>query len=189
MKFTAIIVGSLASSAFARHTFFQAPRNSSKPAVEKPDVGKQILDKAMTAASIPYAWGGGSCDGPSQDQPPYQYGDIGYDCSGLVCWAVCQITGRDLFTEGLRVTSDMYCASEKTLKYKKYPYEDRKAGDAIFFGGECDCADSSSIYHVGLMMDSGDRMWNAPNDRVNKVQENSIASFGDTPCPYVVRFT
>lgn len=37
--------------------------------------------------------------------------------------------------------------------------------------------------------DSGDRMWNAPNDRVNQVQENSIAGFGEEPCPYVIRFT
>ncbi|KAL2858772.1 hypothetical protein BJX68DRAFT_141809 [Aspergillus pseudodeflectus] len=151
-------------------------------------VGQAILEKALTAEGTPYAWGGGSCDGPSGDQPPYDYGDVGYDCSGLVCWAVCQITGRDLFTEGLRVTSSMYCASEETLGYKKYPYEERQAGDAVFFGGECECNTSGSIHHVGLMMDSGDRMWNAPNDRVNKVQENSISGFGETPCPYVIRF-
>ncbi|KAL4735244.1 hypothetical protein BDV11DRAFT_174042 [Aspergillus similis] len=81
-------------------------------------VGQTILEKALTAEGTPYAWGGGSCDGPSDDQPPYDYGDVGYDCSGLVCWAVCQVTGRYLFTEGLRVTSSMYCASEETLGYK-----------------------------------------------------------------------
>lgn len=88
------------------------------PSASKADVGAQILEKALTAEGLPYAWGGGTCDGPSADQPPYQYGDIGYDCSGLVCWAVCQVTGRDLFTEGLRVTSSMYCADEETLGYK-----------------------------------------------------------------------
>lgn len=81
-------------------------------------VGQAILDKALTAAGTPYAWGGGTCQGPSEDNPPYEYGDTGYDCSGLVCWAVCQVTGRDLFTEGLRVTSTMYCADEATLGYK-----------------------------------------------------------------------
>ncbi|GAB1194132.1 hypothetical protein APSETT444_003373 [Aspergillus pseudonomiae] len=128
--------------------------NALHPTTANSTTGQKILSKALTAAGTPYAWGGGSCEGPSHDQPPYQYGDIGYDCSGLVCWAVCQVTGRDLFSEGLRVTSDMYCAKEKELKYK----------------------------------DAGDRMWNAPNDRVNKVQENSIAKFGEKPCPYVVRF-
>ena len=41
---------------------------------------------------------------------------------------------------------------------------------------------------ANCVRDSGDRMWNAPNDDVNKVQENSIAKFGEKPCPYIVRF-
>lgn len=53
-------------------------------------------------------WGGGSCKGTI---------GCGYDCSGLVSWTVCQVTGRDLFTEGLRVTRSMYCATESKLKY------------------------------------------------------------------------
>lgn len=95
-----------------------ATTNALTPNTANSTTGQKILDKALTAAGTPYAWGGGSCKGPTHDQPPYQYGDIGYDCSGLVCWAVCQVTGRDLFSEGLRVTSDMYCAEEKELKYK-----------------------------------------------------------------------
>ncbi|KAM5430510.1 hypothetical protein McanMca71_006852 [Microsporum canis] len=151
-------------------------------------VGQKILEKAMTAAGVPYAWGGGSCDGPTGDMPPWDFGEIGYDCSGLVSWAVCQVTGRDLFKEGLRVTRVMYCASESKLRYKKHPYAERQPGDAVFFGGRCDCGKPDTIHHVGLMMDSGDRMWNAPNDKINKVQENSISRFGERPCPYVIRF-
>ncbi|KAL5336037.1 hypothetical protein BJX70DRAFT_373675 [Aspergillus crustosus] len=151
-------------------------------------VGQAVLEKALTAEGTPYAWGGGSCDGPSGDQPPYDQGELGYDCSGLVSWAVCQVTGRDFFSEGLRVTSSMYCASEATLKYKKYPLGERQPGDAIFFGGECDSNKSGSIHHVGLMIDAGDRMWNAPNDWVNQVQENSISGFRETACPCVIRF-
>lgn len=102
--------------------------------------------------------------------PPWKYGDIGFDCSGLVAWAVCQVTGRNLFSEGLRVTHSMYCASEAKLKYKyvsgvdrglmivtnmvkrKYPYAQRKLGDAVFFGGACSCSNPDTIHHVGLMM-------------------------------------
>lgn len=51
-------------------------------------------------------FGGGDCAGPTGG---------GFDCSGLVSWAVCQVTKRNLFAEGLRVTYDMYCASEKEL--------------------------------------------------------------------------
>lgn len=46
-----------------------------------------------------------------------------------------------------------------------------------------------SGYLLTRRRDSGDRMWNAPNDRINQVQENSIAGFGEEPCPYVIRFT
>lgn len=99
-------------------TIIKKRTNALTPNTANSTTGQKILDKALTAAGTPYAWGGGSCKGPTHDQPPYQYGDIGYDCSGLVCWAVCQVTGRDLFSEGLRVTSDMYCAEEKELKYK-----------------------------------------------------------------------
>ena len=82
------------------------------------DVGESILQKALAQKGTPYAWGGGTCDGPSGDQPPYDYGEVGFDCSGLVAFAVCQVTGRNLFAEGLRVTSTMYCAPESELKYK-----------------------------------------------------------------------
>ena len=52
-------------------------------------------------------WAGGNCKGKTGG---------GFDCSGLVSWAVCQVTGRDLFKEGLRVTRSMYCASEYVPK-------------------------------------------------------------------------
>lgn len=73
------------------------------------NIGKKILEKAKEAEGVSYSWGGGSCKGTTKG---------GYDCSGLVSWAVCQVTGRDLFAEGLRVTRSMYCASESKLKYK-----------------------------------------------------------------------
>ncbi|KAI9797313.1 MAG: hypothetical protein M1825_006024 [Sarcosagium campestre] len=151
-------------------------------------VGAKVLAKAKTAAGTPYAWGGGSCSGPSGDQPPYDYGEVGYDCSGLVCWALCKVTGRDLFKEGLRNTRTMYCAAESTLKYKKVPFAQRKPGDAVFFGGSCACT-GSSIHHVGLVSENIAKMWNAPNDDINRVLESTISGFGESPCPNVIRFT
>ncbi|KAL9044029.1 MAG: hypothetical protein Q9214_002807, partial [Letrouitia sp. 1 TL-2023] len=88
------------------------------PPTSPSNVGEKVLAKAKTQAGKPYAWGGGDCDSPTGDQPPWDNGEVGFDCSGLVCYAVCQVTGRDLFSEGLRNTHDMYCASESTLKYK-----------------------------------------------------------------------
>lgn len=83
----------------------------------------------------------------------------------------------------------MYCADSAALGYQKYPFAERKAGDAVFFGGACSC-DDDSIHHVGLVMtDGGDSMWNAPNDDINEVLELSISGFGEEPCPNVIRFT
>lgn len=90
----------------------------------------------------------------------------------------------------MRNTRYMYCASQAELGYKKYPLAQRRAGDAIFFGGACDCSASNSIHHVGLVMtDGGDMMWNAPNDDINRVVASSISGFGEAPCPSVIRFT
>ena len=84
-------------------------------------LGERILMYAETAAGLPYALGGRSCGGATADvsmeeQPPR--GHVGFDCSGLLSWAVCAITGRDLFAENLRNTADMYCEQESILKYK-----------------------------------------------------------------------
>ncbi|KAK4119464.1 hypothetical protein N657DRAFT_650116 [Parathielavia appendiculata] len=151
-------------------------------------VGERMLTKAMEAAGLPYTWNGGSCSGPTRGDD----GELGFDCSGLVSWALCQVTGRNLFatTQNLRNTHNMYCASQATLGYAKYPYSQRKKGDAVFFGNACDCAVWNSIHHVGLITtDGGDTLWNAPNDRINKVMAMKISDFNETPCPYVVRFT
>lgn len=95
---------------------------------KKQTVGEKVLKEAMTQKGKPYAWGGGNCKGPSHDIPPHDYGEVGYDCSGLVTYALCQVTGRDLIADGLRVTSAMYCAPENKLKYKYvFPYSSLSA--------------------------------------------------------------
>ncbi|KAF2009325.1 hypothetical protein BU24DRAFT_468295 [Aaosphaeria arxii CBS 175.79] len=143
------------------------------------NLGQLILAKAKTAEGTPYHWGGGNCNGPTGG---------GYDCSGLVSWAICQVTGRNLFSEGLRVTRSMYCASESKLKYKKLNFADRRAGDAVFFGGKCDCAnDPEGIHHVGLMMNSGYDMWNALKTGT-KVRKDNFQNWSEKPCPKVIRF-
>jgi hypothetical protein len=81
------------------------------------EIGQAILDKAREAAGIPYAWGGGSCDGPTGDIAPYDYGEIGFDCSGLVNWALCQVTEVDVFGTSMRVTQGMYCDMEGELGF------------------------------------------------------------------------
>ncbi|KAK3367833.1 hypothetical protein B0H63DRAFT_535930 [Podospora didyma] len=144
----------------------------------------KILNKAKEAKGIPYVWAGGSCSGATGSPRK------GFDCSGLVSWAVCQVTGRNLFSEGLRVTYEMYCASDARRKYKKIPYAQRRAGDAVYFGGNnCNCANPKDVHHVGLMLDSGTRMWNALQTGTN-VREDNFAGWSgrNKPCPYVIRY-
>ncbi|KAJ2902157.1 hypothetical protein MKZ38_000955 [Zalerion maritima] len=146
------------------------------------NLGEKILAKAKTQEGLPYVWGGGSCSGPTGG---------GFDCSGLVSYAVCQVTGRNLFSEGLRVTRSMYCASEKKLGYKKVAYSKRRKGDAVFFGGSCDCSDGASnsgVHHVGIMMNSGTKMWNALKTGTN-IRADDFGSWSEKPCPYVIRFS
>jgi hypothetical protein len=99
------------------------PKTGSTPPKPNPtlNLGQKILKKAQEQKGVPCKkdatfararltrvdhWAGGSCKGKTGG---------GFDCSGLVSWAVCQVTGRDLFKEGLRVTRSMYCASEYVL--------------------------------------------------------------------------
>ncbi|KAF2476666.1 uncharacterized protein BDR25DRAFT_156457, partial [Lindgomyces ingoldianus] len=143
------------------------------------NLGEKILAKAKTQEGVPYHWAGGNCKGPTGG---------GFDCSGLVSWAVCQVTGRDLFSEGLRVTRSMYCAKESKLKYKKIAWANRRAGDAVFFGGKCDCANNpEGIHHVGLMMNSGYDMWNALKTGTN-IRHDNFKGWSESACPYVIRF-
>ncbi|KAJ4313629.1 hypothetical protein N0V94_006852 [Neodidymelliopsis sp. IMI 364377] len=146
------------------------------------NVGKEILKKAMEAKGKEYRWGGGSCKGPLEKY---------YDCSGLVTWAVYQVTKRNLCDEGLRNTKAMYCASAKNLRYKKIKFADRRVGDAVFFGPTCSCKsdDDQSIHHVGLMMNSKYKMWNSPKTG-DVVGEADFKNYrGDMKaCPLVIRF-
>ncbi|KAK2757055.1 hypothetical protein FQN54_005024 [Arachnomyces sp. PD_36] len=151
------------------------------PPPEGDAIGQAILDKAREAAGTPYAWGGGSCDGPTGDIAPYDYGEIGYDCSGLVNWALCQVSGIDNFGTSMRVTTGLYCDTEAELGFPKLPYAERRPGDAVFFGTPCDCA--GGIYHVGLVTEDLDVMWNAPDDETNEPVDSTISN----PCEYVVR--
>jgi len=82
----------------------------------------------------------------------------------------------------------MYCASEKKLKYKKVKWADRRAGDAVFFGGKCDCKNNpGGIHHVGLMMDNGYTMFNALKTGT-KIRTDNFKNWKEKACPYVIRF-
>jgi hypothetical protein len=71
---------------------------------------------------------------------------------------------------------------------RKVKFADRRAGDAVFFGGKCDCSNNpESIHHVGIMMDSGYNMWNALKTGTN-VRSDNFENWDEKACPYVIRF-
>ncbi|HSA51105.1 MAG TPA: NlpC/P60 family protein [Yinghuangia sp.] len=54
--------------------------------------GAAVVTFAMNQRGLPYSWGGGSVDGPTEGFAQGR-GIIGFDCSGLVLYAVYQASG------------------------------------------------------------------------------------------------
>lgn len=78
-------------------------------------------------------------------------------------------------------SADYYC-------FRKIKWANRRVGDAVFFGGKCDCENNpQGIHHVGLMMDSGWTMWNALKTGT-KIRKDNFKNWDESPCPYVIRF-
>ena len=78
---------------------------------------QRIIDLAydVVNAQIPYAWGGGSLDGPSQGitdggaaDAAGDYAKTGFDCSGLARYLVYQSSGVEI----PRVSGDQYAAGQ-----------------------------------------------------------------------------
>ncbi|WP_315093253.1 C40 family peptidase [uncultured Cellulomonas sp.] len=107
------------------------------------------ITAAMRWLGTPYAWGGGSLDGPSLGSGSGA-STVGFDCSGLTRYAWAQAgvllprTSRDQWNApGLRVTT----------------IAQLQAGDLLFFAS--DLHDASTIFHVALSL-GGDAIVEAP---------------------------
>ncbi|MBM4574861.1 hypothetical protein GS896_27775 [Rhodococcus hoagii] len=95
------------------------------------------IAKALVAADIPYAWGGGTLEGPSQGisdgggaaDAHGDYNKTGFDCSGLSRYVHYQITGEEV----PRTSEAQYAAGTEVSQ------EEAKPGDFVFpnssFGG------------------------------------------------------
>lgn len=72
---------------------------------------------------------------------------------------------------------------------RKVKWANRRAGDAVFFGGKCDCENNpAGIHHVGLMMNDGWDMWNALKTGT-RIRHDNFKNWDESPCPYVIRFS
>lgn len=97
----------------------------------------------------PYAWGGGTLNGPSGGIPP-DAGIVGFDCSSFVRYIVYQKTGIDLSRTS---RSQAAFLQSKGFVKRSNNYKDLQAGDIVFYSR----GDSiQSIYHVALVVAPGE---------------------------------
>ncbi|KAF9583634.1 hypothetical protein BGW38_008970 [Lunasporangiospora selenospora] len=113
------------------------------------DVNKTIA-AARSQKGIPYSWGGGhgakpgkslgTCQWYSGPKPCKADKTVGFDCSGLVRYAVYLGTGKKIdIGKGGNTTSQYNDARVQHISAAS-----RRAGDIVFFGT------TSNIYHVAL---------------------------------------
>lgn len=112
----------------------------------------------------PYAWGGGTVNGPSGGQAP-DVGVVGFDCSGLVRYAYYQATAGQLTLP--RTSQAQYNAT----KSNPVAVEQLRPGDLMFWGGP------TSVHHVAIYSGDG-KMIEAPQSGQN-IHETAIRTSGD----------
>lgn len=128
--------------------------------------GEAIVEAATAYAGTPYSWGGGDVNGPTLGT----YGGpgwdgrhiVGFDCSGLVLYAVYQATGVEL----------PHSAEMQGQRGAPVPrdYDQMVPGDVISFS-EDGSGNPGSFGHVGIYIGDG-KMIHAPlpDDVVKETQ-------------------
>ncbi|CCX05901.1 hypothetical protein FPQ18DRAFT_133120 [Pyronema domesticum] len=143
------------------------------------NTGAAVLAAAKTQTGVPYSWGGGNCNGKSLG---IEQGanTVGFDCSGLTQYAVCQATGKSVVIP--RTTRGQYAVG------KRIPLAQRQIGDLIYYatGGDCSCSNGycAALYHTAI--------W-AGNNQMFEAQKTGTTlglhtyRTGTDICPYVIR--
>lgn len=159
--------------------------------------GQAILDAAQTQAGVWYSWGGGGCGGKGLGieqgagskhlrNPSDSLGlitlcaAVGFDCSGLTQYAVCQATGKAVTLP--RTTRGQYGFGPRV------PLEERQVGDLIYYatGGDCSCDSEGfckNLYHTSIEAGGG-MMFEAQKTGTQVGLHPYRAS---NACPFVIR--
>lgn len=104
---------------------------------------QQVLDRALHEVGTPYAWGGGTAQGPSAGHGP-DAGVTGYDCSGLVLYAYAGV-GVDLPHQ----TQAIYQQYADSLITER---QQLQRGDLVLLSSD---GSPGGIHHVGLYLGDG----------------------------------
>ncbi|WP_406639138.1 NlpC/P60 family protein [Amycolatopsis sp. WGS_07] len=115
-------------------------------------------------AKTPYAWGGGTLEGPGNGSGPDR-GVVGFDCSSLVRWAYYQGTGRQITLP--RTSTEQFTAT----RGQPVSAENLQPGDLMFWGS------GGHIHHVALYIGHGSMIEAPQSGQV--VHETPIKVKGD----------
>jgi hypothetical protein len=118
--------------------------------------GDLIVAEAASQANVPYCDNGGGINGPSYggvDEAGCGPGTKGFDCMGLAQFAVYQVTGIVLPSDGSQLSGvGQFIPPEATIAEDT---ADLLPGDVVFWGGTI-----NSFYHSGIYAGNGE-VWDA----------------------------
>ena len=138
--------------------------NGRIPRVYGRQASEYVIRRAMSQLGVPYSWGGGNANGPSNgiDQGA---GTVGFDCSGLYLYAFA----------GVGIKLDHYSGSQYNAG-RKIPSSQMRRGDLIFYG-------PNASQHEAMYLGDG-TMLEAPYTG-STVKISPVRTSGMTP--YVTR--
>ncbi|MCX2930222.1 NlpC/P60 family peptidoglycan endopeptidase RipA [Mycobacterium sp. CVI_P3] len=139
--------------------------NGAIPYVYGSQASEYVIRRAMTQMGVPYSWGGGTANGPSNGIDSGA-GTVGFDCSGLILYAFA----------GVGIKLPHYSGSQYNMG-RKIPSSQMRRGDVIFYG-------PGGSQHVTLYLGQG-QMLEAPYTG-SSVKISPVRTSGMTP--YVVRY-
>ncbi|BDX32587.1 peptidase C40 [Mycobacterium antarcticum] len=133
--------------------------------VRGPQAIEYVIQRAGSQRGVPYSWGGGALNGPSEGVD-YDAGKVGYDCSGFTRYAFA----------GVGVPIPKYSGDQYTSGRPIAPSQ-AKRGDLIFYG-------PGGSQHVAIFLGGG-KMLEASGS-AEKVTVSPVRTSGMSP--HLVRF-
>lgn len=133
--------------------------------VRGPEAIEYVIRRAGSQMGVPYSWGGGALNGPSEGVD-YDAGKVGYDCSGFTRYAFA----------GVGVPIPKYSGDQYSSGRPIAPSQARR-GDLIFYG-------PGGSQHVAIFLGGG-RMLEASGS-AERVTVSPVRTAGMSP--HLVRF-
>ena len=128
--------------------------------VSGPQAIEYVIRRAASQQGVPYSWGGGAINGPSEGVEQ-DAGKVGYDCSGFTRYAFAGV--------GVQIpkySGDQYNAG------RHIPPSQAKRGDLIFYGPE-------GTQHVTLYLGNGQML--EASSAAGRVTVSPVRTAGMTP--------